>query len=47
VQQLWWADPAKDAQLQKALRDTSVKLAVGPSDDHYWDEYEKTHPLAQ
>jgi hypothetical protein len=24
-----------------------VKLAVGPSDDHYWDEYEKTHPLAQ
>ena len=30
MQQMWWADSAKDAQLQKALRDTSVKLAVGP-----------------
>jgi len=47
MQQLWWADSAKDAQVQKAMRDSSVKLAVGPSDDHYWDEYAKTHPLAQ
>lgn len=47
MQQLWWADPAKDGQVRKAMRDTSVKLAVGTSDDHYWDEYAKTHPLAQ
>ena len=45
--QMWWFDPAKDAQLQKALRDSSVKLEVGPTEDHYWDDYGKTHPFSQ
>ncbi len=44
---MWWVDPDKDAALQKALRDPSVKLDVGPSEDHYWDEYGKTHPFTQ
>jgi microcin C transport system substrate-binding protein len=47
AQQMWWFDPAKDAQLQKALRDSSVKLEVGPTENHYWDEYGKAHPAAQ
>jgi len=37
----------KDAKLQKALRDSSVKLEAGPTEDHYWDEYAKTHPFAE
>lgn len=44
---MWWIDPAKDAALQKAMRDTSAKLQAGPDEDHYWDDYGKTHPFAQ
>jgi microcin C transport system substrate-binding protein len=44
---MWWLDPDKDAALQKALRDPAVKLDVGPTEDHYWDEYGKTHPFTQ
>ena len=38
---MWWLDPDKDAKLQQALRDLSIKLEVGPTEDHYWDEYAK------
>jgi microcin C transport system substrate-binding protein len=44
---MWWINPAKDAALQKAMRDSSVKLEVGPNEDHYWEDYGKTHPFAQ
>jgi len=40
--QLWWIDPAKYAQLQKALRDPSMKMEVGPTDNRYWLDYDKT-----
>jgi microcin C transport system substrate-binding protein len=43
---MWWIDPAKDATLQKAMHDSSVKLDIGPSEDHYWEDYGKTHPFA-
>ena len=39
--------PTRMRKLQKALRDPSVKLEVGPTEDHYWDEYGKTHPFSQ
>jgi microcin C transport system substrate-binding protein len=45
--QLWWLDPDKDAKLKRALGDSSVKLEVGQTDDHYWDEYAKAHPPAK
>ncbi len=45
---LWWVDPQKDAKLQAALRNSSLKLDVGPTEDRYWLEYDKkeesTHP---
>jgi microcin C transport system substrate-binding protein len=44
---MWWIDPARDAAVQKAMRDTSAKLKVEPDEDHYWDDYAKTHPFAQ
>ncbi len=44
---LWWVDPDKDAKLKRALGDSSVKLEVGQTDDHYWDEYAKAHPPAK
>jgi hypothetical protein len=40
-------DPDKDAKLKRALGDSSVKLEVGQTDDHYWDEYAKAHPPAK
>jgi microcin C transport system substrate-binding protein len=39
---LWWIDPDKDAKLQQALRDTSVKLPIEPMENRYWIEYAKT-----
>ena len=44
---LWWIDPDKDAKLQQALRDPSIKLAVEPMENRYWIEYAKTDPVAQ
>ena len=41
LHQMWWIDPPRMRKLQKALRDPSVKLDVGPTEDHYWDEYAK------
>jgi hypothetical protein len=43
---LWWIDPEKNAQLQKALRDSSVKLEVGPTEDRYWLNYDKKQQTA-
>ena len=37
--QMWWSDPAKDAKLQQALRDQSLQLEVGPTEDRYWIEF--------
>jgi len=45
--QTWWFDPNKNAQLQRALRDPSVKLEVGPTDDRYWLDYGKTDQVSQ
>ena len=44
---MWWVDPDKDAKLKNALRDSSIKLEVGTTDDHYWDDYAKDHPAKQ
>jgi hypothetical protein len=48
IHQMWWIDPEKEAQLQNAMRNSSMKLPVGPTDDRYWPEYDKkeasTHP---
>jgi microcin C transport system substrate-binding protein len=41
IPSLWWRDPQKEAQLAQARRDGSVKLAVGPTDVRYWQEYAK------
>jgi microcin C transport system substrate-binding protein len=45
IYQLWWIDPEKDARLQAALRSSSVKLEVGPTEDRYWLEYGKKEGL--
>lgn len=42
IPQLWWIDPDKNAKLEKALRDPSIKLEIPPVEDHYWQEYAKT-----
>lgn len=39
VPSLWWFDPEKNQKLQEALRDSSIQLGEGPSDDRYWLEY--------
>jgi microcin C transport system substrate-binding protein len=36
IPQLWWIDPAKQSKLEQALRDSSIKLEVGPEEDRYW-----------
>jgi ABC-type transport system substrate-binding protein len=36
---MWWVDPQKDAELKKAMGDSSVKLPVGETDVKYWPAY--------
>ena len=38
---LWWIDPQKAQQLAQAMRDDSAKMAVGPTDIHFWEEWVK------
>jgi microcin C transport system substrate-binding protein len=39
--QMWWIDPARQAQLEQAQRDSSVKLEVGAVESRYWLDFEK------
>jgi hypothetical protein len=39
---LWWIDPEKSAQLDRARRDTSMKLGQGEVEEKYWLEFDKT-----
>jgi microcin C transport system substrate-binding protein len=39
VPSLWWFDAQKDAEIARAMRDPSVKLAVGDTDARYWQQY--------
>jgi microcin C transport system substrate-binding protein len=43
---MWWIDPDKEIKLQQALKDSSLKLEVGATDDKYWIEYEKNQPAS-
>jgi microcin C transport system substrate-binding protein len=38
---MWWIDPQKNAALERAMRDPSVKLEVGASEDKYWLDFAK------
>jgi microcin C transport system substrate-binding protein len=39
---MWWIDPDKAQKLEQALRDPSIKLEVGPSEDRYWLGFKDT-----
>jgi microcin C transport system substrate-binding protein len=45
IPSLWWLDPQKEAQLAQAMRDQSVKMAVGETEVRYWQEYAKRAPM--
>jgi microcin C transport system substrate-binding protein len=36
---LWWIDPDRSRKLDEAIRNTSIQLGEGPSDDKYWLEF--------
>jgi microcin C transport system substrate-binding protein len=45
---LWWLDPDKNQKLEQALRDSSIQLGEGPTDDRYWLEYSQAlNPAAR
>ncbi len=39
IPQLWWGDGARQAKLEQALRDPSVKLEVGQVESRYWLDF--------
>ncbi|MGE0449505.1 MAG: extracellular solute-binding protein [Vicinamibacterales bacterium] len=43
---MWWVDPQKDAELKKAMGDSSITLPVGETDVRYWPEYGKREKAA-
>jgi microcin C transport system substrate-binding protein len=47
IYSMWWIDPDKDAKLQQALRDPSIKLGAGPDEDRYWLEFAKKEQASQ
>ena len=47
VLSLWWIDPQKNAQLEQARRDSSLKLEKGPEEDRYWLNYGQSEQLLQ
>ena len=47
IMQIWWIDPNKQAKLEQALRDPSLKLDVGPDEDRFWLDKAKTRQAAQ
>lgn len=49
IPSLWWIDAAKSQQLQAAMKDPSISMGQGPSEDRYWLDYAKREgqPAAQ
>jgi microcin C transport system substrate-binding protein len=41
IPSLWWIDAEKSQKLQAAMKDQSVNLGEGASEDRYWLEYAK------
>jgi microcin C transport system substrate-binding protein len=46
AERLWWVDPAKEAQVKKAMTDPSLKLEIRPAEDKYWFSH-KDAPKSQ
>ena len=46
IPQMWWIDAAKSQQVDRALRDKSIKMEVPPLEDHYWEEVTKKEHAA-
>jgi microcin C transport system substrate-binding protein len=44
---LWWIDPERERQLNRATTDSSVKLEIGPLDINYWRDYAKRASTAK
>ena len=41
VPSLWWIDVDKEKKLQQAMKDTSMKLDVGKTEEKYWLDFSK------
>jgi microcin C transport system substrate-binding protein len=39
ITSLWWFDPDKSRRLDEAIKNTSISLGEGPSEDRHWLEY--------
>jgi len=38
---LWWIDPQKEQELNRAMADSSIKFEVPPVDNRYWQDFAK------
>lgn len=43
---MWWIDPERSAQLDRAMADSSVKMPVEPIENRYWQEFAKKQGAA-
>ena len=49
---LWWFDAERSRALEEAIRDSSIDLGAGPSEDRYWLDYaqleaQRDNPVTQ
>jgi len=47
IPQLWWIDPQKTQQLERAMKDKSMKMDAPPVEDRYWHEFSTKEQNAQ
>lgn len=41
IPQLWWVDPQKAQQVERALADKSIKMEASPIEDRHWQDFSK------
>jgi ABC-type oligopeptide transport system substrate-binding subunit len=41
IPSMWWIDAEKDQKLKQAIKDPSIKLEVGPTEDKYWLDFSR------
>jgi microcin C transport system substrate-binding protein len=39
----WWVDPVKEAALEAAMKDPNITLDPGPTENRFWQEWNKSH----
>jgi microcin C transport system substrate-binding protein len=46
IPSMWWIDPGLSAKLAQALKDPSINMGEGPSEDKYWLDFDQKNTVS-